>query len=89
MKKGELVAKKKFKRLMDLYHEIVDKPRFIAKRFWPLHKQLRNLYRHNKAHHEQIKKLKMELQPFKEELAKRNLDVLAKVATRRSSRVIK
>jgi hypothetical protein len=31
----------------------------------------------------------MELQPFKEELAKKNLDMLAKVARRRSSRVKK
>jgi hypothetical protein len=41
------------------------------------------------AHQAQIRELKIELQPFKEELAKRNLDMLAKFATRRSSRVIK
>jgi hypothetical protein len=89
MKKGELVAKKKLNGLMDMYHETIDKARFIAKRFRPLHRQLKNLYRQNKAYQAQIRKLKMELQPFKEELAKRNMDMLAKFATRRSSRVRK
>jgi hypothetical protein len=65
-----------------MYHETIDKAIFIAKRFRPLHRQLRNLYRQNKAYQAQIRKLKMELQPFKEELAKRNLDMLAKFATR-------
>jgi hypothetical protein len=89
MKKGELVEKKNLKGLMDLYRETVNKARFIAKRFRPLHRQIRNLYRQNKAYQAQIRKLKMELQPFKEEMAKKNLDMLAKVATRRSSRVRK
>jgi peptidoglycan hydrolase CwlO-like protein len=87
--KGELVAKKNLNGLMDMYHETIEKARFIAKRFQPLNRQLRNLYRQNKSHQAQIRKLNMELQPFKEDITKRNMDVLAKVATRRSSKVIK
>jgi hypothetical protein len=45
MKKGELVAKKKLKGLMDMYHETIDKAKFIAKRFRSLHRKLKNLYR--------------------------------------------
>jgi hypothetical protein len=84
-----LVEKKKLNELMEMYHETIDKAKFIAKRFRPLHRQLRNLYRQNIAYQSQIRRLKMELQPFREELAKKNLDMLAKVATRRSSRVRK
>ena len=89
MKKEDLVSKRKLKGLMDMYHETIDKAKFIAKRFQPLHRQLKNLYRQNIAHQTQIKELKIELHPLKEELAKRNLDMLAKVATRRSSKVRK
>jgi uncharacterized protein YaaN involved in tellurite resistance len=74
---------------MGMYHDTIDKEAFLAKRFLPLHRQLRNLYRQNRSHQAQIRKLKAELHPFKEELAKRNLDMLAKVATKRSSRVKK
>jgi uncharacterized protein YaaN involved in tellurite resistance len=62
------------------------KEKFLAKRFFPLHRKLKNVYRKNKTHQAEIRKLKAELQPFREEVAKRNLDMLAKVATRRSSR---
>jgi hypothetical protein len=48
-------------------------------------KQLKNVYRQNKTHQDEIRKLKAELQPFREEVAKRNLDMMAKVATRRIS----
>jgi hypothetical protein len=58
MKKGEMGAKRNLKRLMDMYHETIDKAKFIAKRFQPLHRQLRNLYKQNKAHEAQIRKLK-------------------------------
>ena len=50
LKKEELVSKRKLNGLMEMYHETIEKSIFIAKRFWPLHMQLRNLYRYNKAH---------------------------------------
>ena len=47
--KGEgLVERKKLNDLMDMYMETIDKARFVAKRFPPLHRQLKNLYRQNK-----------------------------------------
>jgi hypothetical protein len=39
---------KNFKDLMDMYLETIDKARFIAKRFMPLHRKIINLYRQNK-----------------------------------------
>jgi hypothetical protein len=60
--------------------------RFMAKRSFPLHRQLKNVYRQKRACQDEIRKLKAELQPFREEVEKRNLDMLAKVATRRSTR---
>jgi SNF2 family DNA or RNA helicase len=89
MKKGELVENNNLNGLMDRYYEIVNKAIFIDKRFRPLHRKIKNLYRQNKAYQAQIRRLKMELQPFIEELAKKNLDMLAKVSARRSSRVRK
>jgi hypothetical protein len=89
LKREELVEKKKLNKLMEMYHGTLEKAKFIAKRFRPLHRQLRNLYRHNIAYQSQIRGLKMELQPFREDLSKKNLDILAKAATRRSSRVRK
>jgi hypothetical protein len=88
--KGEgLAERKKLKDLMDMYLETIDKARFTAKRFLPLHRQLKNLYRQNRDLQAQIRRLKLELQPFKEELAQRNLNMLAQAATRRSSRLRK
>jgi cell division protein FtsB len=88
--KGEgLAERKKLKDLMDMYLETIDKSRFTTKRFLPLHRQLKNLYRQNMDLQAQIKRLKLELQPFKEELAQRNLNMLAQAATRRSSRLRK
>jgi uncharacterized protein (DUF3084 family) len=89
LKREELVGKKKLRDLMDMYRENLVQAKFIAKRFRPLHMQLKILYRHNLAYQGQIRGLKMELQPFKEELAKINLNVLAQDATRRSSRLRK
>jgi hypothetical protein len=74
---------------MDMYRETVNNARFIDKRFQPLHRQLKNLYRQKKAYQAQIRSLKMELQHFKEEMAKKKLYMLAKVSTRRISRVRK
>jgi uncharacterized protein YaaN involved in tellurite resistance len=86
LNKGDLDSRRKLKEMLDMYEETIDKARFLDKIFFPLHRKLKNLYRQNMTHQVEIRKLKEELQPFKEELAKRNLDMLAKVATRRSSR---
>jgi hypothetical protein len=72
-----LVERKKLNDLMDMYLENIDKARFVAKRFLPLHRKLKNLYRQDKYLQAQIRKLELELQPFKEEISKRNLDVLS------------
>jgi uncharacterized protein (DUF3084 family) len=88
LKREGLVERKKLNDLMDMYLETIDKASFVAKRFMPLHRQLKNLYIQNRDLQAHIRKLKLELQPFKEELAKSNLDVLAQAATRRSSRLI-
>jgi hypothetical protein len=74
---------------MDMYHGTLVKAKFIAKIFLPLHMHLKNLYRQNIAYQSQIRGLKMELQPFREELARKNLDILAQVSTIRSSKLRK
>lgn len=89
LKREEFLEKKKLSDLMDMYHGTLEKDKFIEKIFRPLHKHLRNLYKHNMAYQSQIRGLKMELQPFREEMAKNNLDLLAKDATRRRSKVKK
>jgi uncharacterized protein YaaN involved in tellurite resistance len=89
MKSKYFGYRNKIKGMMGMYHETIDKARFLAKIFLPLHRKLRNIYKKKRSHQAQIKKLKEKLQPFIEELAKRNLDMLAKVATRRSYRVKK
>jgi hypothetical protein len=86
LKNEDLGSKNKLSKIMGMYHDTIDKEMFLAKIRFPLHKNLKNIYRKNRSHQAQIKKLKVELQPFKEELAKRNLDMLAKVSTKRSSR---
>jgi hypothetical protein len=80
------MREKKLKDIMDMYLETIDKARFTKKRFLPLHRKLKNLYPHNMDLQAQIRRLKLELQPFKEELAQRNLNVLTQAATRRISR---
>jgi predicted RNase H-like nuclease (RuvC/YqgF family) len=88
--KGQgLDERKNLKDLMDMYLETIDKAMFTTKRFFPLHRQLKNLYRQNKDLQAQIRRLKLELHPFKEELAQINLNVLAQAATRRSTRLRK
>ena len=79
----------KLKEMLEMYGETIDKARFLGKRFFPLHRKLKNVYRKNKTHQDEIKKLKAELHPFKDELDKRNLDMIAKVATKRISRTKK
>jgi hypothetical protein len=89
LKKEDVDSRNKLTRMMGMYHETIDKARFLAKISLPLHRQIRNLYRQNRSHQAQIRKLKAELYPFKQQLAKRNLDMMAKVSTRRSSRIKK
>jgi uncharacterized protein YaaN involved in tellurite resistance len=86
LKKEDLGSRMKLKEMLDMYHETIDKEIFLSKIFLPLHRKLKNIYSQNRSHQAQIGKLKAELQPFKEELAKRNIEMLTKVATRRSFR---
>jgi hypothetical protein len=47
--KGEVLAeRRKMKQLMDMYKENLELAKFTTRRFMPLHRQLRNLYRQNK-----------------------------------------
>jgi hypothetical protein len=65
--KGEgLVERKTLSDLMDMYLETVDKSKFVVKRFMPLHRKLKNLYRKKRDLQAQIRRLKLELQPFRE-----------------------
>jgi hypothetical protein len=82
-----LAGRKKLKDLMDMYKETIDLARFTTKRFFPLHRKLRNLYKENKDLQSQIINIKLELHPFKDELAQKNINVLAHVATKRSTRL--
>jgi hypothetical protein len=72
--------------MLELYEKTIDKEICLAKRSLPLHRQLKNLYKQKRAFQAEIRKLKAELQPFKEKVTKRNLDILDKVANRRSTR---
>jgi hypothetical protein len=86
--KGEGLAKrKKMKELMDMYKETIDLANFTSRRFLPLDRLLRNLYKKKKDLQSQNIKLKVELYPLKDELSQRNINVLAQAATRRSARL--
>jgi hypothetical protein len=65
---------------MEMYSETLKLAWFTARRFLPLHGQLQTLYRKNKSIQSQNRKLKEEFQPFKDDLAQRNLNVVAQVA---------
>jgi hypothetical protein len=60
----------------------------MSKRYLPLHGKLKNVYKQKRSFQAEIRKLKAELQPFKEKVEKKNLDMLDKVANRRSTRKI-
>jgi hypothetical protein len=45
VKKEDLSARRKFKKVFDIHRETIDKENFLAKIFSPLHRQLQNLYR--------------------------------------------
>jgi hypothetical protein len=60
--KGEgLVERKNMKDLMDMYKETIELAKFTTRRFLPLHRQLRNMYKKNKDLQYQNKKLKEHL----------------------------
>jgi hypothetical protein len=84
LKEESLTERRKMKELMDMYNETLDLERFTARRFLPLHRQLKNLYRKNRSFQSQNRKLKEELQPFKDDLAQRNLNVLVQAAIERN-----
>jgi hypothetical protein len=62
---------------------------FASRRGMPLHKQLNNLYRLNKGFQSQNRKIKVELQQFKDELAQRNVNVLIEATIEREEPVVK
>jgi len=63
------------KELMDMYNEILHLERFSERRDFPLHRKLKTLYRKNRSFQSQNRNLKEELQPFKDALAQRNLNI--------------
>jgi hypothetical protein len=77
LKEQRLTERRKLKELMDMYNETLDMARFTTRIFFPLHRQLKTMYRQNRSIQSQNKNLKEELQPFKDDLAHRNLNVLA------------
>jgi hypothetical protein len=55
--KGErLTERRKMKELMDMYNETLDLARFTTRRFFPLHRKLKTLYRKNRSIQSQNKK---------------------------------
>jgi hypothetical protein len=47
LKEESLTGRIKMKELMDMYNETLDLARFSARRYLPLHRQLKTLYRKN------------------------------------------
>jgi hypothetical protein len=89
LKSEGLSERIKMKELMDNYNNTLDLEIFAARRALPLHKQLKNLYRKNKDFQSQNRKLKAELQHFKDEVAQRNLNVLVEAAIEKEEPVVK
>jgi hypothetical protein len=85
LKEENLEAQIKLKNTLDLYEEIIDKEIYMAKRSLPLHRKMKNMYRQKRSFQVEIRRLKVELQPFKEKIEKINLDMLAHVDTRGST----
>jgi Pyruvate/2-oxoacid:ferredoxin oxidoreductase gamma subunit len=79
----------KMKELMDMYSNTLHLAILAARGALPLHKQLKNLYRQNRGFQSQNRKLKAELQHFKDELVQRNLNLLVEVAIEREEPVVK
>jgi uncharacterized protein YfcZ (UPF0381/DUF406 family) len=89
LKSEGLSERIKMKELMDNYNNTLDLARFAARRALPLHKQLKNLYRKNRDFQSQNRKLKAELQHFKDEVAQRNLNVLVEAAIEKEKPIVK
>jgi hypothetical protein len=81
LKSKGLSQRIKMKELMDNYNNTLYLARFAARRALPLHKQLKNLYRQNR-------KLKAELQHFKDEVAQMNLNVLVEAAIEKEKPIV-
>ena len=88
MKAESLTKRIKMKELMDMYSNTIDLEIFLPRRAPPLHKQLNNLYMQNIGFQSQNRKLKEELQHFKDELTQRNLNVMVQDAIERDEPVI-
>jgi hypothetical protein len=72
LKKEQLDSRIKMKEMLDLYEDTIDKSWFMAKRSFPLHMQLKNVYGQKRTCQAKIKKLKAELHLLREEVEKRN-----------------
>ena len=75
---------------MDLYQDVLLKAKIMAKKALPLHRQVKNLYRLNRALQAKVralqednKALNQELQITKSKVSKRNLKILAEATTSR------
>jgi hypothetical protein len=65
---------------LDSCEEALESNKSMIKRSLPLHRKFKNLYQHNIVLQAENRTLKEELHQLKEEVAKRNLDVLVQVA---------
>jgi hypothetical protein len=74
---------------MDGYNHTLDLAIFAARRAQPLHKHLKNIYRKNRDFQSQNKKLKVELQQVKYEVAQRNLNMLVEATIEKEKPVVK
>ena len=51
-------ARIKMENMLDLYENTIDKEIYLAKRYPPLHKQLKNVYRQKRACQVEIRRMK-------------------------------
>jgi hypothetical protein len=65
--------KEKIAEHLDLCEEALENRKIMVKRYLPLHKQMKNIYKKNRT-------LKTKDRLRKEQMEKRNLDLLAQVA---------
>jgi hypothetical protein len=77
LKKENLHAKIQLKRAIDMGEETIKKEKHWVKRSISLHRKMKNVYRLNRAHQAENRKLKEEVQQLKEQNEKQNLDMLA------------
>ena len=73
LREENMKMKRKIEKHLDLCEEALEKNKRMVKRYLPLHKQMKNMYRQNRT-------LKAKDRLRKEQIAKRNLDLLAQVA---------